>query len=76
MHAGIENLTTGFGLLTMFRGAASVVGPPLAGAVFESTQNYSVSFWLAGGFLLAAGVTSALAGLARRREQAAAAPGL
>ena len=28
---GLERLTSAFGLLTMFRGAASIVGPPLAG---------------------------------------------
>jgi len=66
---GIENLTSAFGLLTMFRGAASIVGPPIAGAVYESTQSYSISFYLAGGFLLAAGLTSILADLVRRRER-------
>ena len=28
---GLEKLTSAFGLLTMFRGAASIVGPPIAG---------------------------------------------
>jgi len=71
---GIENLTSAFGLLTMFRGAASIVGPPTAGAVYEATHSYSISFYLAGGFLLAAGVTSILADIVRRRERAAGVP--
>jgi len=71
---GIENLTSAFGLLTMFRGAASIVGPPTAGAVYEATLSYSISFYLAGGFLLAAGVTSILADIVRRRERAAGGP--
>lgn len=28
---GLDNLTNAFGLLILFRGAASIVGPPLAG---------------------------------------------
>ena len=66
---GIENLTSAFGLLTVFRGAASIVGPPLAGAVFEATQSYSVSFYLAGSFLMVAAVFSILADILRRREK-------
>lgn len=68
---GIENLTSAFGLLTMFRGASSIIGPPIAGAVYEATQSYNVSFFLAGGFLMAAGFTSLLADIIRRRERKA-----
>jgi MFS family permease len=64
---GLEKLTSAFGLLTMFRGAASIVGPPIAGAVFEATASLNISFYLAGSFLLAAAVTSMLADLVRRR---------
>jgi len=71
---GIENLTSAFGLLTMFRGAASIVGPPIAGAVYEATNSYSISFYLAGGFLMAAGLTSILADIVRRRERASGEP--
>merc|ERR1712108_17690 len=63
---GLEKLTSAFGLLTMFRGAASIVGPPIAGAVFEATSSLNISFYLAGSFLLAAGVASMLADVVRR----------
>jgi len=63
---GLEKLTSAFGLLTMFRGAASIVGPPIAGAVFDATSSLNISFYLAGSFLLAAGVASMLADLVRR----------
>lgn len=66
---GLERLTSAFGLLTMFRGAASIVGPPIAGAVFQATNSLNISFYLAGGFLLAASVTSCLADVVRRRER-------
>jgi len=64
---GLERLTSAFGLLTMFRGAASIVGPPLAGAVFEAA-SLDISFYLAGSFLLAAGLLSILADVVRRRQ--------
>ena len=32
---GLDKLTSAFGLLTMFRGAASIVGPPIAGQQYH-----------------------------------------
>ncbi|XP_067677004.1 monocarboxylate transporter 14-like [Haliotis asinina] len=49
---GLEKLTNGFGLLTMFRGFAAVAGPPLAGFVFDSTGKYDPSFYMGGTLLL------------------------
>ena len=66
---GIENLTSAFGLLTVFRGAASIVGPPLAGVVYEATMSYSVSFYLSGASLVMAAVFGILADMVRRRER-------
>jgi len=66
---GIEHLTSAFGLLTVFRGAASIVGPPLAGTVYEATASYNIPFYLAGGFLMLAAVTSILADILRRRSR-------
>ena len=66
---GIENLTSAFGLLTVFRGAASIVGPPLAGVVYETTHSYSVSFYLSGSCLIMAAIFSILADILRRREK-------
>ncbi|KAK3601157.1 hypothetical protein CHS0354_019156 [Potamilus streckersoni] len=58
---GLEKLTNSFGLLTFFRGIASAIGPPVAGAVFQATGNYDVSFFLGGGlFLLGTGLHSVL----------------
>ena len=47
-----------------------MAGPPLAGALFHSTHSYSGCFWLAAGFLLAAGLTSAAAALAGCKQAA------
>ncbi|XP_060518855.1 monocarboxylate transporter 12 [Cylas formicarius] len=53
---GLEKLTNAFGLLLLFQGIASLIGPPLAGGLFDLTQSYDPGFCLAG-------VTICLSGL-------------
>ncbi|XP_026284953.1 monocarboxylate transporter 9 isoform X3 [Frankliniella occidentalis] len=53
---GLDKLTNAFGLLLLFQGVASFMGPPIGGWLFDITQSYKPSFWLAG-------VTLALSGL-------------
>ena len=36
---GIDSLTSTFGLLVLFRGIASILGPPLGGLVYELTNQ-------------------------------------
>ena len=52
----------------IFRGVSSIIGPPIAGAVYESTESYNISFFLAGGFLLIAAIFSVIADIVRRTE--------
>ncbi|XP_052805368.1 monocarboxylate transporter 13-like isoform X2 [Mya arenaria] len=49
---GLGKLTNAFGLLSMGRGIAGIIGPPMAGAVFTATGNYDASFFLGGGLFL------------------------
>ncbi|XP_059613461.1 monocarboxylate transporter 12 [Phlebotomus argentipes] len=53
---GLTKLTNAFGLLLLFQGIASLVGPPLAGWLYDVTQTYTPAF-------LMAGVTIAVSGL-------------
>lgn len=46
---GLEKLTNSFGLVILFRGAAACVGTPLAGALRDMTESYTVPFFVAGG---------------------------
>ena len=55
---GLNKLTSAFGLLVLFRGLASMVGTPVAGALYDSSQSYDVPFYLAGGFLVIASIIS------------------
>jgi len=63
---GIENLTSAFGLLTVFRGVSAIIGPPLAGVVFEQTLSYNISFYLSASFLFLAALFSIAADSVRR----------
>lgn len=49
---GIEKLSNAFGLLILARGISGIFGPPMAGAVFQATNNYDASFYLGGGMYL------------------------
>jgi MFS transporter, MCT family, solute carrier family 16 (monocarboxylic acid transporters), member 14 len=45
---GLENLTNAFGLLLLFQGIASFVGPPIGGWLYDKTLYYEPAFVLAG----------------------------
>lgn len=53
---GLEKLTNAFGLLLLFQGIASLVGPPLAGLLFDLTQSYVPAFLMAGIMITLSGV--------------------
>ena len=46
-----------------------MVGPPVAGAVYDATQSYDISFYMAGGFLILASFVSFVAQILQRRKQ-------
>jgi len=69
---GLDNLTSAFGLLVLFRGVTSIMGPPLAGAVFDATQSYDISFYMAGGALILSSLVSFGAQMVQRTRQRAA----
>lgn len=45
---GLEKLTNAFGLLLLFQGMATLIGPPIAGWLYDGTGSYDVSFQLCG----------------------------
>jgi len=65
---GLDNLTSAFGLLTLFRGSSSMIGPPINGWIFETTHSYDFSFFVSGAFLLVAGLISCLVDFLKRRK--------
>lgn len=63
---GLDNLNISFGLLYFFRGIGILVGPPVAGAFYDATQSYDVSFFFGGGVLMLASVIGFLLQLLRK----------
>ena len=66
---GLDNLTSAFGLLVLYRGVSSMVGPPVAGAVYDATNSYDISYYMAGGFLVLASLISFAAQALQRKKQ-------
>ena len=63
---GLDKLTNAFGLLILFRGAAAIVGSPLAGAVYDATKTYTIPFYMAGFFFFLSTVTSFMAPMLKK----------
>lgn len=63
---GLDKLTNAFGLLILFRGAAAIVGSPLAGAVYDATKSYDIPFFMAAAFFAISTVTSFMAPALKR----------
>ncbi|KAI3382769.1 hypothetical protein SNEBB_009470 [Seison nebaliae] len=63
---GVEHLSNAFGLLTLFRGIISMIGSPLAGYIYDLTENYNLSFWLGGGCIIFSGVIHSFIPCAKR----------
>ncbi|KAF2359700.1 Major facilitator superfamily [Trinorchestia longiramus] len=70
---GMEKLTNAFGLVLMFQGLAAVIGPPMCGSLYESSQNYNYTFLLAGTMIALSGImlffTPCVLRLQERRRQ-------
>lgn len=58
---GLDKLTNAFGLLILFRGAAAIVGSPLAGALYDATQSFDLPFYVAGALFALSAITSFMA---------------
>lgn len=63
---GLDKLTNAFGLLILFRGAAAIVGSPIAGMVYDATGTYDYPFFMAGVFFLLSTISSFMAPLMKR----------
>lgn len=53
---GLEKLTNAFGLLLLFQGVASLIGPVIGGLLYDSTKSYHPAFYLAGGNIAMSGL--------------------
>ena len=66
---GLENLTSAFSLLALFEGIASIIGPPIAGAIYEAAGSYDIPFYAAGAFFILASLISLGAQILHRKQK-------
>ncbi|KAK0179893.1 hypothetical protein PV327_005604 [Microctonus hyperodae] len=53
---GLEHLTNAFGLVLLFQGIASFLGPPIAGWLYDALLSYDPGFYVAGGMIAISGL--------------------
>ncbi|XP_025198138.1 monocarboxylate transporter 5-like [Melanaphis sacchari] len=53
---GLDKLTNAFGILLLFQGIASLVGPPIAGWLFDIMGSYNPGFYLSGSNIAVSGL--------------------
>ncbi|KAL0274281.1 UNVERIFIED_CONTAM: hypothetical protein PYX00_006747 [Menopon gallinae] len=53
---GLDHLTNAFGLLLLFQGIASFVGPPIAGWLYDAFETYDPGFAVAGTMIALSGL--------------------
>lgn len=53
---GLDRLTNAFGLLLLFQGIASLIGPPIAGWLYDAHLSYDPGFIVAGVMIAFSGV--------------------
>ncbi|XP_018795934.1 PREDICTED: monocarboxylate transporter 14-like [Bactrocera latifrons] len=56
----LEDFTCAYGLVLLVQGVGMIVGPPIAGAIFEMTLRWDDTFYFAGAFIVLSGVVSYL----------------
>lgn len=52
----LDRFTNAYGLLLLVQGVANLLGPPLAGWIYDITGTYNMSFYMAGLFIAISGV--------------------
>ncbi|XP_034949373.1 monocarboxylate transporter 14 [Chelonus insularis] len=53
---GLEHLTNAFGLVLLFQGFASFLGPPIAGWLYDALKSYDPGFFVGGGLIAISGL--------------------
>ncbi|KAF2887414.1 hypothetical protein ILUMI_18759, partial [Ignelater luminosus] len=52
----LDNFTNAYGLILLSQGIGNLLGPPIAGLLFDLTGTWEQSFWQAGIWIAVAGV--------------------
>ncbi|CAD5234437.1 unnamed protein product [Bursaphelenchus xylophilus] len=66
---GVDRLTNAFGLLLLVQGVATVVGPPIAGSMYDLTKRYDWTFFFCGVCLFVSGAIMYAVPYIRKKEK-------
>lgn len=64
----LERFTTAYGLTLLCQGIGNLLGPPLAGWLFDVTGSWDLSFYMAGVWIVVAGIFVALIPITENRR--------
>ncbi|XP_063426022.1 monocarboxylate transporter 12-like [Mytilus trossulus] len=65
---GSKRLDKALGLLMMFQGFGTLIGPPICGWLYDGTGSYSIPFYFVGGLVIFSGVVLCFIPLYRRNK--------
>ncbi|CAH0723123.1 unnamed protein product, partial [Brenthis ino] len=66
----LDDFTSAYGLVLLAQGIGHLIGPPLSGLIFDVTLSWELSFYLAGGWIIVAGVLISFIQPVRNYQQA------
>ncbi|KOC60126.1 Monocarboxylate transporter 14 [Habropoda laboriosa] len=64
----LERFTTAYGLSLLCQGIGNLLGPPLAGWLFDVTNSWDLSFYMAGGWIVVSGLLVGLIPYTKNRK--------
>nr|XP_012137804.1 PREDICTED: uncharacterized protein LOC100881636 [Megachile rotundata]XP_012137805.1 PREDICTED: uncharacterized protein LOC100881636 [Megachile rotundata] len=64
----LERFTTAYGLSLLCQGIGNLLGPPLAGWLFDVTDSWDLSFHMAGGWIIVSGLLVGLVPYTKNRK--------
>ncbi|XP_011873565.1 PREDICTED: uncharacterized protein LOC105565186 [Vollenhovia emeryi] len=64
----LERFTTAYGLSLLCQGIGNLLGPPLAGWLFDVTDSWDLSFFMAGGWIIVSGILVGIIPCTRNRK--------
>lgn len=64
----LERFTTAYGLTLLCQGIGNLLGPPLAGWFFDVTDSWTLSFFMAGGWIIVSGILVSIIPYTKNRK--------
>ena len=69
---GLENLTSAYGLISLFDGIGTIIGAPISGFIGNSVGSFDVTFYIASGFFILSSLFGLAAQILHRLEMSSA----